>query len=114
MNSVRGNFNFGDVEKDVRVLKCPTSRFGYIGQTRDHFFEPPAAHKGNVARALFYFSVRYMIPIKSIEEEALKRWNKLDPVDQAERDRNDRIQQIQGNRNPFIDYPELTDSVSNF
>lgn len=32
---------------------------------------------------------------------------KKDPVDQFEINRNNRIQKIQGNRNPFIDHPEI-------
>ena len=34
------------------------------------------------------------------------KWNELDPVDDTERLRNDTIEQIQGNRNPFVDHPE--------
>ena len=47
-------------------------------------------------------------------EATLRRWNKLDPVDQAELERNDAIEKIQGNRNPFIDHPEYVDQISNF
>ena len=35
------------------------------------------------------------------------KWNAIDPVDATELLRNDTIQAIQGNRNPFIDHPEL-------
>jgi endonuclease I len=44
----------------------------------------------------------------------LRQWNIIDPVDQAEINRNDKVEQIQGNRNPFIDDPELADLVRNF
>ena len=42
--------------------------------------------------------------------EVISKWNKLDPVDDLERLRNDTIQAIQGNRNPFVDYPDLIDA----
>ena len=37
----------------------------------------------------------------------LLRWNEADPVDSWEMNRNNVIEGIQGNRNPFIDHPEL-------
>lgn len=39
----------------------------------------------------------------------LMKWHKQDPVSKKEIDRNDGIQEQQGNRNPFVDYPELAD-----
>ena len=35
-------------------------------------------------------------------------WHRLDPPDDFERQRNNQVHQIQGNRNPFIDHPQLT------
>ncbi len=39
--------------------------------------------------------------------ELFKQWHLLDPVDDFERNRNNVIYTYQGNRNPFIDYPEF-------
>ena len=39
------------------------------------------------------------------------RWDELDPVDEFEIQRNNRIYEYQGNRNPFIDYPELANKI---
>lgn len=113
LNSIRGNFWFGEVDHQKQALKCGESKFG-TWNGRGQFFEPPAAHKGNVARALFYFSIRYNMPIEAQEEALLKKWNKEDPVDADERARNEAIMKIQGNRNPFVDFPELVDQIADF
>lgn len=114
-NSTRGNFEFAEVTENQNLKNCEASRSGPStvsgGST---FFEPPTTHKGNVARAIFYFAIRYKMQVSDAQEEFLKRWNQLDPVDDAERERNDQIEKLQGNRNPFIDRPELIDAISNF
>ena len=42
----------------------------------------------------------------------LLAWNKMDPVDEYEKYRNDLIyRNFQGNRNPFVDFPEWADCI---
>ena len=41
----------------------------------------------------------------------LFKWNREDPVDQWEIERNNRIEKYQGNRNPFIDHPEFAEKI---
>jgi endonuclease I len=77
-------------------------------------FEPLDSHKGNVARAMLYFSVRYKKSLTDKQEKLFREWNNLDPVDLNEQIRNDRIEKIQGNRNPFIDDEKLVDQIENF
>ncbi len=114
VNSDRSSFDFGDVQRDSKRLKCRGSRLGFAIKGSQLVFEPPEDHKGNVARALFYFSVRYRAPINPEQEATLRKWNRLDPVDAEERSRNERIFQLQSNRNPFVDYPELVDEIRDF
>lgn len=111
MNSDRGNHNFGEVVQDTKKLKCNTARLGKSAQG-DLIFEPPTVHKGNVARAMFYFATRYNMLIPSEMETALRKWNKEDPVDEEEAQRNEEIFKLQGTRNPFIDNPELADLLN--
>ncbi len=41
----------------------------------------------------------------------LLQWNDLDPVNSLETTRNEVAARYQGNRNPFIDYPDLADCI---
>lgn len=120
-NSTRSSHIFGEVEgRAVREEDCTASQVGKVinprtGETTGtHAYQPPAEHRGNVARALFYAAVSYGYHITDIEEHYLKKWNREDPVDTNEIVRNDEIQEAQGNRNPFIDFPEMADRVTDF
>lgn len=113
MNSKRANFKFAELAEGHTIpIKCATSR---LANTPIGFrFEPPDEHRGNVARALFYFSVRYKLHIDNDEEVYLRKWHQEDPVDQADVAHHELIYQLQGNRNPFIDRPDLVDQVADF
>ena len=92
--------------------------------TPDGGYYPGDEQIGDVARIIFYMAVMYdfldftdddlldetdhytMDGARMGKKSVLLEWHKLDPVDDFERARNDRIQAIQGNRNPFIDKPE--------
>lgn len=79
--------------------------------------------RGDVARICFYMATRYAgqgteLSNKDSGSEYdfgslkyLLEWNEEDPVDAFETRRNNRIYQYQGNRNPFIDYPELANQI---
>lgn len=84
---------------------------------------PGDSVKGDIARTLFYMSLRYdgrggEAPLQLVARPAamgesamgglctLLAWNERDPVDSGERRRNDRVERYQGNRNPFVDHPE--------
>ena len=121
LNKARSNYKFGEVldrDKQTKNYKCSTAQLGHIDvngkSSRDIFFEPPPQSKGNVARAMFYFSIRYNREISHIEEDTLRKWHELDPPDGSEKKRNDFIEEAQGNRNPFIDDPKLVEEIADF
>lgn len=110
-NSTRSNNHFANVNGRVVNSSCTDSKTGTEEISGMVAFEPPSEHKGNVARAMFYFSVRYKMPLNATERLYLEQWHLEDPVDEQERKRNEMIMEIQGNRNPFIDYPELVGRI---
>lgn len=119
-NSTRGNYPFGEVSGYDATSQCTSSQQGRIidpatGKvTGQRGFQPPPEHRGNVARALFYAATFYGHKITPLEEYYLKKWHNEDPADEDEKARNDAIESLQGNRNPFIDFPGLVERISDF
>jgi len=110
-NSVRGNMEFGV------VLDAYWSQGGSLAgdDARGwNVFEPRDAHKGDAARAIFYFALRYDFDVGDTMEATLRAWHVLDPPDQKEQMRCDAIEGYQHNRNPFIDRVGFVDRISNF
>lgn len=99
-NSSRGNRKFADTEMT-----------GY--------YVPRDEIKGDIARIIFYLKVRYKesdstkydFTAVAYSLEMLLEWNRIDPVDDFEMTRNIESQKIQGNYNPFIDYPQFADLI---
>ena len=110
-NSIRSSLPFCDVVESR--WDNGESKRGF-NSSKEHCFEPPLKHKGNVARALFYFSVRYQMPIDDNQETYLRKWHKQYPIDQDEIDRQNKIKSFQNNSNPFIEKPELVEQIQNF
>lgn len=112
INSQRKNHPFGIV-KTFKNSLCGTAALG-VDKNNRTVFEPHDNVKGNVARALFYFSVRYKMPIDKSQEAVLREWHQIDPVDFDEDLHNEHVFKIQKNRNPFIDNPDWVDQISDF
>ena len=70
--------------------------------------------RGDASRAYLYMSFQYKIPLGDSLENLLRKWHFEDPPDEWEEKRNDLIELIQGNRNPFIDQPDLVERVAGF
>jgi hypothetical protein len=111
-NNVRSNYPFGIVVSDI-TWSVGGSKLGKDFQGAIAF-EPRDAHKGNCARSMFYFAVKYTNLggfMTANQENAFRIWNDLDTVDAKERIRNNRIKTFVNVRNPFIDHPEFIERI---
>ena len=131
INNRRSNYPFGETNGNTykshnsfsKLGSCTVS--GYTGTV----FEPADEYKGDFARTYFYMVTCYEEKLadwysKNSESRAtidgstypafqtwqlnmLLKWAKDDPVSAKEIARNTAVKNLQGNRNPFIDYPGL-------
>lgn len=135
VNGRRSSYPYGDVASATYTssngskLGTGSSASGYTGTV----FEPIDEFKGDFARAYFYMATRYENVIANWETNStygdavlngtsdqvfeswfltlLLSWHSQDPVSQKEIDRNDAAFNFQNNRNPFVDHPELVNSI---
>ena len=105
-NSRRSNYPYKDFLDYSPETLIRTITDG-CGKADDGRFEPEYG-KGIVARATFYFLIRYpdIIDKKQADLSLLLEWHNSFPVTLYEKHRNQAIEELQGNRNPFIDYPD--------
>lgn len=145
INQLRSNYPYGIAKTTTapfytftngsRISANGTPGSGYTGRV----YEPIDEFKGDIARSLLYFAVRYegklglfnyyngtsaandRSPLDGTEEKAfedwylamLLQWHNQDPVSQREIDRNNEVYALQKNRNPFIDYPQWVNAIWN-
>lgn len=133
VNGQRSNHPFGECANGttlsstngVKALgKLGTSTFpGYSGTV----FEPADEYKGDFARTYFYMAAAYNSSISTWHSDMLAgnaypayktwavnlllKWHRQDPVSDKERKRNDAVYKEQGNRNPFIDHPDMAEHI---
>ncbi len=115
-----------NIASDLHNLKpsnpsTNSSRGNKFFGTETGAYEPRDAVKGDIARILFYMDVMYnglsLISANSGGSlqmgnlDKLLEWHVLDPVDEFEMYRNNKIETYQGNRNPFIDHQEFVDKI---
>lgn len=125
-STLRNGLPFG------KVATPTTSAYGCtVGNTtgRNTVFEPADAQKGALARRFFYFASLYPAelwegngavvfndfePYPTLSPamaEVYLEWNLAYPPAESEKELNNRIEQLQGNRNVFVDYPELAEHI---
>ncbi|MGD1845761.1 MAG: endonuclease [Salibacteraceae bacterium] len=106
-NSTRGNDPFG-------IVTTPGWSQGGSKQGGGTF-EPRDAQKGPSARAMMYFVTRYQDYANHFapQENILRQWHADFPPNDIQRQRNEDIFAVQNNRNPYIDYPQLVDRITN-
>lgn len=114
-NATRSNYPLGEV-----ITASTTYLEGKLGLNAkgEIVYEPRDSHKGDAARAIMYVATCYTTvggnswalrnPISGTidygqNQNILKTWNFQDQPDAWEIARNDFIESIQGNRNPFVD-----------
>jgi hypothetical protein len=117
-NSARSNFPY-DYVTSITSTWGSGAYFSYGGLNADgnNAFEVADQFKGDAARALFYMGMRYYTNDANFTQFSINlipillQWHAMDPVDAYETNRNEGIYVFQGNRNPFVDYPEWIDSI---
>lgn len=114
VNKARSSYRFGDVAGEKRAFGA---RCDFEVNDRARVAEPAPRVRGEVARAMFYMAYRYKeqgLVLFKKQALLLHQWHIADLPSAAERQRNDRIEKLQGNRNLFIDDPdELSRLVNN-
>lgn len=99
LNGDRSNYGFRMIAGEPRAYGGQVNMEIAFSQRAA---EPPEEVWGDIARTYFYMRERYKLRLSANEEQLFRAWNNLDPVDDWERLRNERITRLQGNHNPFI------------
>ncbi|MDX1752826.1 MAG: endonuclease [Salinimicrobium sediminis] len=101
-------------DKDVNTLRW---NYPYIDgegkySLKGEAFFPGDEWRGDVARIIMYMNLRYDESFETMGGmDLFLEWNAEDPVSAIEKQRNEVIEDAQGNRNPFIDNPHLATRI---
>ena len=129
INSSKSNYGMGKVTSVTTDNGCTKVGKGPGASGNSiNMWEPDDKWKGDFARVYFYMATCYSD--LNWQKEALNslsrndyptllpwayqlylQWSQDDPVDEIERARNEAVYAIQGNRNPFIDFPDLAEYI---
>lgn len=126
-NSRKSNYAMGVVDKTVSYDNG-SILIGKGSMVTNSVWEPEDKWKGDFARTYMYMVTCYSdLTWRSNGLDQLENnewptfnywtmkmvleWSRQDPVDEIELQRNEAVYNIQGNRNPFVDYPNLCEYV---
>lgn len=126
-NSRKSNYPLAELESETWNNGVTYVGKATINGSSEYAFEPCDEYKGDFARTYMYMFTCYQNltyqktwmnyensaypTLKPWAVELLLKWNKQDPVSRKEINRNNAVYEIQGNRNPYIDYPQLAEYV---
>lgn len=129
INSAKSNYPMGVVVTTTPKGDNGCTRVGAGEWGNGNWWEPADKWKGDFARGYMYMATAYQ-NLEFTSSEALKilvngdyptlqpkvsdlyiAWAQEDDVTDMETVRNDRVQGIQGNRNPFVDFPNLMEYI---
>lgn len=110
LNADRSNKLYGSVSNQEAGFVGGISRHsGLYGRCDFHVghgrVQPPRNVWGDVSRITLYMNEKYKLELPNDYIDLMKEWDKLDPVDDKEKEINRRIESIQGDSNPFIEQP---------
>ncbi len=123
LNSLRSNHEYEELGTGGSAVNYNGSPTGNRFNASAGIFEPRDNIKGDLARIIMYMDLRYegaggepdLVMREALNSggttfavmSTLLEWHQQDTVDAFELRRNHVIDSMQGNRNPFIDHPEL-------
>jgi len=123
LNSLRSNHEYDDLGTGGSAVNYNGNATGNRFNASAWIFEPRDDIKGDLARIIMYMDVRYegaggepdLVLREALNSggttfavlSTLLDWHFQDTVSAFELRRNHVIDSMQGNRNPFIDHPEL-------
>ncbi len=99
LNANRSNYRFGIIPEEKRFYG---ENIDFEVDSKARMAEPREEIRGDIARIYFYFEHKYKMQISKQQKRLFEVWNKQDPVDKWEIEKNKRVKQIQGDSNIFI------------
>lgn len=126
INSTKSNYPMGKVTTVKQTNDCTNIGTGTSGY---QLWEPADKWKGDFARGYMYMATAYQDytwsgtqALQILENNTYPtlqkwaytlyiEWARTDVIDSLEAARNEAVSKIQGNRNPFVDFPNLMEYI---